>query len=132
MINTQIYITTKLKETLEKMIILPKKRLTNIVFIIIGIINSKSVVISNKAEELKDDYSKGTEASKIKRIDRFFSNKLFNPETVYYMFTCELIAKYAETTTNNTEYIILDHTTIKDKFTILMFSLKVGKRSIPL
>ncbi|EPY2272923.1 hypothetical protein ACXAUS_001777 [Clostridium sporogenes] len=34
--------------------------------------------------------------------------------------------------TSNSIYIIFDHTTIEDKFVILQFSLKVGKRTIPL
>ena len=44
MINDQEYITTELKKTLEKMIILSTHRLNNLIAMIIGIITSQSVV----------------------------------------------------------------------------------------
>ena len=87
MINDQEYITTELKKTLEKMIILSTPRLNNLIAMIIGIICSQSVVLSKISQELKDCYSSGTEESKIKRLQRFL---------------------------------------------ILQFSLKVGKRAVPL
>ena len=46
MINDQEYITTKLKKTLEKMIILSAPRLNNLIAMVIGIICSQSVVLS--------------------------------------------------------------------------------------
>ena len=94
MINDQEYITTELKKTLEKMIILSAPRLNNLIAMIIGIICSQSVVLSKISQELKYCYSSGTEESKIK--------------------------------------IIFDHTTIDDRFVILQFLLKVGKRAVPL
>ena len=57
MIYNQDYIITELRKTLEKMIILPQKKLINLIAIIIGIIDSKSVVLSNIAEKLKDGYN---------------------------------------------------------------------------
>ena len=44
MINDQEYITTELKKTLEKMIILSPPHLNNLIAMIIGIITSQSVV----------------------------------------------------------------------------------------
>ena len=46
MINDQEYITTNLKKTLEKMIILSAPRLNNLIAMVIGIICSQSVVLS--------------------------------------------------------------------------------------
>ncbi|AUO15613.1 IS4 family transposase [Clostridium taeniosporum] len=130
MINDQEYITTKLKKTLEKMIPLSSKRLNNLVAMIIGIIISKTVVLSEIAQELKDSYSSGTEESKIKRLQRFLSNKSINPEKLYEFYIYKFLNKYKST--SNSLYIIFDHTTIEDKFVILQFSLKVGKRALPL
>ena len=48
MINYQEYIATKLKKTLEKMIILSTPRLNNLIAMIIGIITSQSVVLIKK------------------------------------------------------------------------------------
>ena len=72
MINDQEYITTKLKKTLEKMIILSAPRLNNLIAMVIGIICSQSVVLSKISQELKDNYSLGTEESKIKKIAKIF------------------------------------------------------------
>ena len=130
MINDQEYITTELKKTLEKMIPLSLQRLNNLVAIIVGIIISKTVVLSEIAQELKDSYSSGTEDSKIKRIQRFLSNKAIKPEKLYEFYIYKFLKKYKST--SNSIYIIFDHTTIQDKFVILQFSLKVGKRAIPL
>ena len=57
MINDQEYITTKLKKTLEKMIILSAPGLNNLIAMVIGIICSQSVVLSKISQELKDNYS---------------------------------------------------------------------------
>lgn len=129
-INTQEYITTKLQNTLEKMILLSPNRLKNLVAIVFGIISSESVIVPKISIKLKDWYSKGTESSKIKRIYRFLSNEFINPELVYYIFACKMIQRYKSR--SNKVYIIFDHTTITDKFLILQFSLKVGKRAVPL
>lgn len=130
MINDQEYITTELKKTLEKMIILSSTRLNNLVAIVIGIITSQSVILSKISQELKDSYSSGTEESKIKRLQRFLSNKAINAEKIYEFFAYRLLQNYK----NHSKkiYIIFDHTTIMDKFVILQFSLKIGKRAVPL
>lgn len=48
------------EKTLEKMVSLSLKRLNNLVTIIVGIIISKTVVLSEIVQELKDSYSSGT------------------------------------------------------------------------
>ena len=65
MINDQEYITTELKKTLEKMIILSTPRLNNLIAIIIGIIASQSVVLSKISQELKDSLGIKRMATKI-------------------------------------------------------------------
>ncbi|AOZ76034.1 hypothetical protein AC231_09485 [Clostridium pasteurianum] len=40
--------------------------------------------------------------------------------------------KYIKRSNNKKMVIIFDHTTVKGKFLILKFSLKVGKRAVPL
>ncbi|TYQ18134.1 UNVERIFIED_CONTAM: DDE family transposase [Acetivibrio alkalicellulosi] len=124
------YITTKLRETLGKMTILPLGRLRNSAAILTGIIISKSVISSDIASELKDDFSEGKESSKIKRIYRFFSNEKLNPETNYHHFIKNLFKNYKPD--NNKVILIIDHTTIEDKFLVLQISMKIGKRAIPL
>lgn len=130
MINDQEYITTELKKTLEKMMILSSSRLNNLVAMIVGIVISQSVVLSKISQELKDSYSSGTEDSKVKRLQRFLSNKAINPEKTYEFFAYKLLKTYKNH--SKSIYIIFDHTTIEDKFVILQFSLKIGKRAVPL
>lgn len=130
MINDQEYITIELKKTLEKMIILSSTRLNNLVAVVVGIIVSQSVVLSKISQELKDSYSSATEESKIKRLQRFLSNRAINPEKLYEYFVYKLLKTYKNH--SNMIYIIFDHTNIEDKFVILKFSLKIGKRAVPL
>lgn len=53
------------------MIILSAPRLNNLIAMVIGIICSQSVVLSKISQELKDNYSLGTEESKIKDCKDF-------------------------------------------------------------
>ncbi|WP_368489032.1 transposase [Clostridium sp. BJN0013] len=132
MINNQEYITSELEKILYKILPITAKRLKNLVYIIIGIILSKSVVISDIFEKLKDDFTGATEESKIKRIYRFFTSSSIDPEYLYSLFIEEVLKKYIKLSSSNKVIIIFDHTTIDNRFLILKFSLKVGKRSIPI
>ncbi|WP_315078169.1 hypothetical protein [uncultured Clostridium sp.] len=94
MINDQQYITTELKKVLEKMLILSSNRLNNLIAVVIGIIVSRSVILSDIAQELKDHYCKGTEESKIKRLQHFLSNELIDPESMFEFFAYKLLKDY--------------------------------------
>lgn len=76
----------RIEKTLEKMIILSKPRLNNLIAMVIRIITSQSVILSKIYQELKDCCSLGTEESKIKRLQRFLSNKAIDPEKLYEFF----------------------------------------------
>lgn len=73
------------------MIILSAPRLNNLIAFIIGIISSQSVILYKISQELKDFYSLGTEESKIKRLQRFLSNKAINLEKLYEFFACKIL-----------------------------------------
>jgi mRNA-degrading endonuclease RelE of RelBE toxin-antitoxin system len=130
MLNTQDYIITELIKNLGSMIFLTAPRLRNLIAIILGIIDSGSVVLSKIAQELKSDFSEGSEPSKVKRIYRFLKNDKINPELVQYHFARTLLKKYKNH--SGKVHIIFDHTTKEDVFTILQFSLRVDNRTIPL
>lgn len=112
------------------MIMLSEANIKNLVAVIIGIICSRSVLLSKIAEELKDEYSKGNELSKIKRITRFLKSKSFNAETVYFYFLQHFFEQFK--TESSKMLVIIDHTTIFKKFTVLQFSLRFSGRAIPL
>lgn len=129
-LNDQEYITTNLLKNLEKMVPLSLNRLRNLASLVFGIIIGESVLISNIAQELKDTYSKGTEASKNKRIYRFLINDKFDAEEIYRCFIYNALKVYKNF--SNKVDIIIDHTTIEDKFVILQIVMRIGKRSVPL
>ena len=64
MLNNQEHITAELEKILYEILTITSKRLKKLVYIIIGIILSKSVKISDIAEKLKDDFTDATEESK--------------------------------------------------------------------
>ena len=68
------------------MIILSIPRLNNLIAMVFEIICSQSVLLSKISQELKDNYSLGTEESKIKRLQIFLSNEAINPEKLYEFF----------------------------------------------
>lgn len=112
------------------MLFLKLKNLNNLVHIAVGIILSKSTIISDIASELGDSFCEGKEDSKMKKVFRFFRNENINSELVYQIFTEKIIKQYKPKTKDL--ILIFDHTTIRDKFLILQFSMKVGNRNIPL
>lgn len=80
MLNNQQYITTQLEKVLYEILPITSKRFKNLVYIIIGIILSKSVQISDISKKLKDDFTEATKDSKMKRIYSLFTSgmKWFN------------------------------------------------------
>lgn len=59
---------------------------------IIGIISSQLVVLSKISQELKDCYCLGNEEIKIKKLQRFLSNKAsFEPNVIYFNNSIENI-----------------------------------------
>lgn len=126
--NTQEEIITKISKSLEKSLILRKKVIKNLASIVLGIILAKSTVVSKIAENLKEDFCKGKEESKIKKIKRFFNKAI--TEDMYMFFVEEVLRGFKAE--DNKVVVIFDHTTCEDRFVILSFMLSIGKRGIPL
>ena len=95
-------------------------------------INSESIVSSDIAKTLKDDFSLVQYDSIVRRIRRFFNNILFNPYSFYESIIKYVISNYKVKHSNNTIHIVFDHMYSKENYTILMFSLRIGKQGIPL
>ena len=82
--NNQFKFASGFKNFLIKSIPNIRKTQLNIIpFIILGMIISESCVPSDIAKVLKDEFSSIHFDSIIKRIRRFFSNKLFKPYIFY-------------------------------------------------
>ena len=131
--NTQEEIATKLKNfLLECFGNIRKTQLKIIPYIVIGMILAESVVASDIAKNLKGNFSLVQHDSVIRRIKRFFTNKLFNPYDFYDKLIKFVISKYKVKHTDKRIHIIFDHMFSHDNYTVFMISLRVGKQGIPL
>jgi len=131
--NTQEEIATKIKQFLSFSIPnIRKTQLKIIPYIVIGMICSESTVSSDIAKNLKDDFSLVQLDSVIKRIKRFFSNKLFNPYDFYSKIIQYVISTYKKKHSDKRVHIVFDHMFSHDNFTVFMISMRIGKQGIPL
>lgn len=129
---TQKEIASNIVTFLKKVGIKRKTQLNIIPFIVIGMITSESVVSSDIAKKLKDNFSFVQHSSVVKRIYRFFNNRIFNVYLFYDLIISFVIKNFKIKHPDNKVYISFDHMFCKNHFTILMFSLRIGKQSIPL
>ncbi len=124
--NTQNDLASKIQIFLKKVFPdIRKTQLKIIPFIIIGMILSESVVTSDIAKNLKDDFSFIQLDSVIRRIRRFFTNKLFNPELFYRKVILFVIQNYKKKHSDQRVHIIFDHMYSKDNYTVFFSVNKV-------
>ena len=98
---------------------------------IVGMIKSESVVTTDIIKKIPRDYFDETLfSSKEKKFYRFFNNTRFNPYSFYDSIIKYVISNYK--IKNDNVYISFDHMYCKDRFTIFLLSLKIGKQGIPL
>lgn len=107
-----------------------KPNLKLIAPIVIGMITAESIVTSDIAKKLKGDFSHVQHSSNIRRIERFFNNKKFNPYECYSAIISNIISNYK--LKNENVYIAFDHMYCRDDFTIFLISLRIGKQGLPL
>ena len=131
--NTQEEIASKIKQKLLEIIPNIRKTVLNILpYIFIGMIDSESVVASDISNSLKDQFSLVQHDSVVKRIRRFFKNKLFNPYSFYDKIIRYVINNYKKKHLDKRVHIIFDHMFSKDNYTVFMITMRVGKQGIPL
>ena len=111
---------------------LRKTQLNIIPYIIFGMINAESSVSSDIAKHLKDHFSLIQFDSVVKRIRRFFNNKLFDPYLFYHSVISFVISNYKKKHSDKRVHVIIDHMFSHNNYTVLMFSLRIGKQGIPL
>ncbi len=110
-----------------------RKTVLNILpYIIIGSIKAESVVVRDIAKNLKEKFSLVQHDSVIKRINRFFKNKLFDPFLFYDKLINHVIKNYKLKHDDKRVHIIFDHMFSKDNYTVFMITMRVGKQGIPL
>lgn len=124
-------ISSGLQNFFTKFFSLSKPHLKLISFIITGIICAESVVTSDISRKLKDDFSLVNLESIERRFRRFFLSFSAIAYTFFESFIRFVISKFSADHLDRV-HISFDHMFCKDKFTILLFSLRIGKQGIPI
>ena len=131
--NTQEDIATTIRSKLLEIIPNMRKTQLNILpYIIIGLLQSESVVASDISKVLKNDFSLVQPYSVVKRIKRFYSNNLFDPYDFYDNIIKYVVNNYKKKHPDDRVHIIFDHMFSKDNYTVFMITMRIGKQSIPL
>lgn len=131
--NTQTDLTTSLMKFFKKAIPDIRKTQLNIIpYIILGMILSESCVPLDMAKVLKNEFSSIQVDSVVKRIRRFFANKLFKPYSFYQKLIIHVLNSFHVKHEDKTLYITFDHMFSKSNYTVFMFSLRVGTFGVPI
>ncbi len=131
--NNQKDFTSKFMEFLKSAIPDIRKTQLNIIpYIILSMIISESCVPLDMAKVLKDEFTYIQSDSIIKRIRRFFSNKLFNPYVFYQKLIVHVLNIFKSKHDDKVIYITFDHMFSKHNYTVLMFTMRIGTFGIPL
>ena len=131
--NNQFKFASGFKNFLIKSIPNIRKTQLNIIpYIILGMIISESCVPSDIAKVLKDEFSSIHFDSIIKRIRRFFSNKLFKPYIFYRHLIVYVLKSFVPKHSDKVLYITFDHMFSKHNYTVFMMTLRVGTFGIPI
>ena len=121
-------ISSSLRIFFQKIFFLSIPHLKSLSYIITGMISSESVVTSDISRKLKDDFSLVNLESIERRFRRFF----FSFSSIAYSFYDSLIkyiiSLFCVKHSDNKVHISFDHMFCKNKFTILLFSLRIGKQ----
>ena len=106
-----------------------KPHLKSLSYIITGMIAAESVVTSDISRKLKDEFSIIQLESIERRFRRFFKSFSKVAYTIYSLFITYIIKNFTGTHADNRNvHISFDHMFCKEKFTILLFSLRIGKQ----
>lgn len=124
--NTQKNIARDLANFFQKVTDLTKPQLKIIPYIILGMIESESVVTTDIVKKLKGKFSLVNPSSTVRRLERFFNNKKFDIYKFYHEIITYIISEYNPK--NKDIHICIDHMYCRDNFTILFFSLKIDKQ----
>lgn len=131
--NTQEQIASEIDKILIEVFPGIRKTQTNIIpFLIFGMIISESVVATDIAKSLKGPFSLIQYESVVKRIKRFFTNKLFDPYPFYDHIIRHVLKNYKKKHADKRIHIIFDHMFSHDNYTVFMITMRIGKQGIPL
>lgn len=125
---TQEKIASSLRNFFIKVFSLSKPHLKSISYIITGMISAESVVTSDISRKLKDDFAIVNLESIERRFRRFFKSFSYIAYAFFEKFISYIISNFSIKHSDNIINISFDHMFCKNKFTILLFSLRIGKQ----
>lgn len=125
--NTQANLASDLSNFFKNVVPnISKPHLKIVPYIILGMVQSESVVTPDIVKTFKGDFSFVNPFSSIRRLERFFNNTNFNVYTFYDAIINHVISNYK--LKNKNVYISFDHMFCRDSFTIFLISLRIGKQ----
>ena len=131
--NTQEEIASEIEKFLKEIFTDIRKTQLNILpYIVLGIILSESVIASDIAKALKNQFTLVQLESVIKRIKRFFSNELFKPHEFFNHVIRHIISNYKKKHSDKRVHVVFDHMFSHDNYTVFMITMRIGKQGIPL
>ena len=131
--NIQSHITSGFKNFLIQNV--PNLRKTQLNFIpslMFGMINSESCASSDIAKSLNDELKWAQFDSVVKRINRFWNNKLFFGKVFFSSLILSVLNNYKSKHSNNKVHITFDHMFSHDNYTVFMISMRIGTQGIPI
>ena len=105
-----------------------KPHLKSLSYIITGMISAESVVTSDISKKLKDDFAFIYLESIERRFRRFFASFSSIAYNFYDVFISHIISKFIVKHSDKNIHIFLDHMFCKERFCVLLFSLRIGKQ----
>lgn len=99
--------------------------------IISSIINAENITTLDLSKSFIDDSLLSNQSSIEKKLWRFFNNPKFDGIN-FFNSSIKYIINNAKALKHNKLVVVMDHMFMKNNFVTLMFSLKIGKQSIPI
>lgn len=121
-------IASSLRNFFKNIFCISKPLLKSLSYIIIGMISAESVVSADIARKLKDEFSLVHIESVERRFRRFFNSFSSIAYPFYDAFIMAIISKFTVKHSDKKIHFSFDHMYCKNKFTILLFSLRIGKQ----
>lgn len=104
-------------------------QLNNFVYILSSLLISNSINLDKLALNFN---SNSKLDSTIKRISRFLFNNKLNLNNTFNLLIKHIFNNFKVKHKDNRVYISFDHMFVKNKFTVFMLSLRIGKQGFPL
>lgn len=110
---------------------LPFDFIKSLPIVCLYIASKESVIFSDLASFISPKLNIDFDSS-IRNISRFFSNPNYDFDFFYSKFISHILSSFKIKHLDKRVHISVDHGDVEDRFTVLMFSLKVGKQCIPI